>query len=68
MRSSVQIIDYVVLVCYLLLMAGVGAFFMRFMRVGTDFLKEYIELKHMEWVEYQRHVSDWEIQRYLEFY
>jgi solute:Na+ symporter, SSS family len=39
MRSSVQIIDYVVLVCYLLLMAGVGAFFMRFMRVGTDFLK-----------------------------
>src|SRR5882672_451797 len=39
MRSSVQAIDYVVLVCYLLLMAGVGAFFMRFMRVGTDFLK-----------------------------
>jgi SSS family transporter len=39
MRSSVQTIDYVVLVCYLLLMAGVGAFFMRFMRVGTDFLK-----------------------------
>jgi solute:Na+ symporter, SSS family len=28
-----------VLVCYLLLMAGVGAFFMRFMRVGSDFLK-----------------------------
>jgi len=39
MRSSVQAIDYVVLVCYLLLMAGVGAFFMRFMRLGTDFLK-----------------------------
>src|SRR6266446_10712239 len=39
MRSSVQTIDYVVLVCYLLLMAGVGAFFMRFMKVGTDFLK-----------------------------
>jgi Na+/proline symporter len=39
MRSSVQTIDYIVLVCYLLLMAGVGAFFMRFMRVGTDFLK-----------------------------
>jgi len=37
-------------------------------QLGTDFLKEYIELKHMEWVEYQRHVSDWEIQRYLEFY
>jgi solute:Na+ symporter, SSS family len=39
MRSSVQAIDYVVLVCYLLLMAGIGAYFMRFMRVGTDFLK-----------------------------
>jgi len=39
MRSSVQTIDYLVLVCYLLLMAGVGAFFMRFMHVGTDFLK-----------------------------
>lgn len=39
MRSSVQAIDYVVLVCYLLLMAGIGAYFMRYMRVGTDFLK-----------------------------
>ncbi|PYS71005.1 MAG: hypothetical protein DMF69_11775 [Acidobacteria bacterium] len=39
MRSSVQAVDYVVLVCYLLLMAGVGAFFMRFMRLGSDFLK-----------------------------
>src|SRR2546430_4949825 len=39
MRSSVQAIDYVVLVCYLILIAGIGAYFMRFMRVGTDFLK-----------------------------
>ncbi len=39
MKSSVHIIDYVVLVCYLIMMAGVGAFFMRFMRVGSDFLK-----------------------------
>jgi SSS family solute:Na+ symporter len=39
MRSSVHVIDYVVLVCYLLLMAGIGAYFMRFMRVGSDFLK-----------------------------
>lgn len=29
---------------------------------------EFINLKRMEWVEYHRHVSDWEIQRYLEFY
>src|SRR6266545_1934171 len=39
MRSSVHVIDYVVLVCYLLLMAGIGAYFMRYMRVGSDFLK-----------------------------
>src|SRR5215207_10043837 len=39
MRSTVQTIDYVVLVAYLCLMAGVGAYFMRYMRGGTDFLK-----------------------------
>jgi len=39
MRSSIQAIDYVVLVGYLFLMAGVGAYFMKYMRVGSDFLK-----------------------------
>jgi len=39
MRSAIQLVDYIVLVCYLLLMAGVGAFFMKYMRVGSDFLK-----------------------------
>jgi len=29
---------------------------------------EFINLKRMEWVEYMRHVSDWELQRYLEFF
>ena len=29
---------------------------------------EFIELKQMEWVEYMRHVSAWEIERYLEFF
>jgi len=29
---------------------------------------EFIRLKRMEWVEYHRHVSDWEVDRYLEFY
>lgn len=29
---------------------------------------EFINLKRMEWVEYMRHVSQWEIQRYLEFF
>jgi glutamine synthetase len=30
--------------------------------------KEFIELKRMEWIEYMRHVSDWEIKNYLEFF
>ena len=29
---------------------------------------EFINLKQMEWVEYMRHVSEWEVQRYLEFF
>lgn len=36
--------------------------------LGRAFVAEFIRLKRMEWVEYQRHVSDWEIRRYLEFY
>ncbi len=39
MRSAIHTVDYVVLIGYLFLMAGVGAYFMRFMRGGTDFLK-----------------------------
>jgi SSS family solute:Na+ symporter len=39
MRSAIQTVDYIVLVCYLLLMAGVGGYFMKYMRVGSDFLK-----------------------------
>lgn len=31
-------------------------------------VQEFIKLKRMEWVEYQRHVSEWEIKQYLEFY
>ncbi len=29
---------------------------------------EFLDLKRMEWLEYQRHVSDWEIKQYLEFF
>jgi glutamine synthetase len=29
---------------------------------------EFIRLKRMEWIEYQRHVSDWEVKQYLEFF
>lgn len=30
--------------------------------------EEFIRLKRMEWVEYMRHVSDWEVRSYLEFF
>ena len=33
-----------------------------------DVVDEFLKVKHMEWVEYMRHVSDWEIKSYLEFY
>ena len=29
---------------------------------------EFIAIKRAEWIEYQRHVSDWEINRYVEFF
>ena len=37
-------------------------------RLGRPFIEEFIRLKRMEWIEYSRHVSDWEVSRYLEFY
>jgi glutamine synthetase len=36
--------------------------------LGDKLSKEFIALKRMEWVDYSRHVSDWEVNRYLEFY
>lgn len=36
--------------------------------LGAGLSKEFLDLKRMEWVDYMRHVSDWEIQRYVEFY
>lgn len=29
---------------------------------------EFLKLKRMEWLEYMRHVSDWEVKTYLEFF
>ncbi|MBD3671862.1 MAG: type III glutamate--ammonia ligase [Gammaproteobacteria bacterium] len=37
-------------------------------QLGADFIDEFLTVKRMEWVEYSRHVSDWEQQRYVEFY
>lgn len=36
--------------------------------VGEALASEFVSLKRMEWVEYSRHVSDWETRRYLEFF
>ena len=37
-------------------------------QLGGAFVNEFIEVKRMEWVDYARHVSDWEVDRYLSFY
>ena len=36
--------------------------------LGREFLAEFVRIKRLEWVDYQRHVSAWEVDRYLEFY
>ncbi|MDH2434096.1 type III glutamate--ammonia ligase [Pokkaliibacter sp. MBI-7] len=36
--------------------------------LGKEIVDEFVKLKRMEWVEYSRHVSDWEINRYAEFF
>ena len=36
--------------------------------LGDNLFNEFVTLKRMEWVEYSRHVSDWETRRYLEFF
>ena len=37
-------------------------------RLGDAFIDEFLQVKETEWIEYQRHVSDWEVERYLEYY
>jgi glutamine synthetase len=37
-------------------------------RLGAGVIGEFIKVKRMEWIEYSRHVSSWEVDRYLEFY
>lgn len=36
--------------------------------LGAELAAEFIRLKRMEWVEYSRHVSQWETTRYLELF
>lgn len=36
--------------------------------LGSELTDEFVRLKRSEWDEYHRHVSDWEIKRYLELF
>ncbi len=36
--------------------------------IGSELAEEFIRLKRMEWIEYSRHVGEWETQRYLEMF
>jgi glutamine synthetase len=36
--------------------------------LGENLSEEFLSLKRMEWVEYSRHVSDWERDRYVEYF
>jgi glutamine synthetase len=36
--------------------------------IGLELAAEFLKLKRMEWIEYSRHVGEWETQRYLEMF
>jgi glutamine synthetase len=36
--------------------------------LGEQLSAEFIALKKMEWIEFVRHISDWELNRYVEFF
>ena len=36
--------------------------------IGAQLAEEFIRLKRMEWIEYSRHVGEWETERYLEMF
>jgi glutamine synthetase len=36
--------------------------------IGMELSAEFLRLKRMEWIEYSRHVSEWESKRYLEMF
>jgi len=36
--------------------------------IGAKLAEEFISLKRMEWIEYSRHVGEWETERYLEMF
>lgn len=36
--------------------------------IGADFCREFVHLKRAEWDAFNLHVSDWEVQRYADFF
>lgn len=36
--------------------------------LGKEFIQEFLDVKRMEWIEYCRHISDWERERLISFY
>ena len=36
--------------------------------LGGELAAEFLRVKRMEWIEYSRHVSDWESERYVEMF
>ncbi len=36
--------------------------------LGKEIVDEFVRIKRDEWIEYSRHVSDWEVQNYAEFF
>ncbi len=36
--------------------------------LGQGIVGEFIRMKRVEWIEYNRHVSEWEIERYAQFF
>ncbi|WP_156473697.1 type III glutamate--ammonia ligase [Neptuniibacter marinus] len=37
-------------------------------RLGKEVVGEFLKIKRAEWIDYSRHVSDWETKRYAEFF
>ncbi|OIN12391.1 type III glutamate--ammonia ligase [Oceanisphaera psychrotolerans] len=37
-------------------------------KMGQEVVGEFIKVKRAEWIEYSRHVSDWELKQYAEFF
>ncbi|MDO6459631.1 type III glutamate--ammonia ligase [Granulosicoccaceae sp. 1_MG-2023] len=36
--------------------------------IGEEVCSEFIKIKRMEWLEFSRHVSDWELKHYVDFF